>query len=188
MWTVRAINKIIQLIQYFTIVVGGAGSGVLRPRLVTADSGGPGHRLGLLKLQGFLTFFVATPDASPTQSARAPSSSDNAGERRYVHESRAPRCDQRLDSRTCRANRAGRLARPSGACVASTDDGPSWPGDGSAHQQSCSPRSRPTPALPSFSVMAITYGKRRKLGSRPRARGKARRPSFDHSSMAKPPA
>ena len=42
--TVRAINKIIKLIQYLTIVVGGAGSGVLRPRLVTAGSGGPGHR------------------------------------------------------------------------------------------------------------------------------------------------
>src|SRR3954466_11592116 len=27
-----------------TVLKGGAGSGVLRPRLVTADSGGPGHR------------------------------------------------------------------------------------------------------------------------------------------------
>ena len=36
-----------------TVLKGGAGSGVLRPRLVTAGSGGPGHRLGMLKLQGF---------------------------------------------------------------------------------------------------------------------------------------
>ena len=28
-----------------TVLKGGAGSGVLRPRLVTAGSGGPGHRL-----------------------------------------------------------------------------------------------------------------------------------------------
>ena len=27
-----------------TVLKGGAGSGVLRPRLVTAGSGGPGHR------------------------------------------------------------------------------------------------------------------------------------------------
>jgi hypothetical protein len=36
-----------------TVLKGGAGSGVLRPRLVTAGSGGPGHRLGTMKFQQF---------------------------------------------------------------------------------------------------------------------------------------
>ena len=40
---------------------GGAGSGVLRPWLVTAGSGGPGHRLGTLKLQRFLAIFRRAP-------------------------------------------------------------------------------------------------------------------------------
>jgi hypothetical protein len=39
-----------------TVLKGGAGSGVLRPRLVTAGSGGPGHRPSALQIQRFLTF------------------------------------------------------------------------------------------------------------------------------------
>jgi hypothetical protein len=64
-WTVRAIKKIIKLIQYFTIVVGGAGSGVLRPRLVTAGSGGPGHRPPSLKHLSFLAFSRGEPRRRP---------------------------------------------------------------------------------------------------------------------------
>ena len=37
-------------------------------------------------------------------------------------------------------------------------------------------------------VSGMTRSEPDELGSRPRARGRARRPSFDHSSMAKPPA
>jgi len=44
---------------------GGAGSGVLRLRLVTAGSGGPGHRLGTLKLQRFLAIFRRAPRREP---------------------------------------------------------------------------------------------------------------------------
>ena len=64
-WTVRAINKIIKLIQYLTIVVGGAGSGVLRLRLVTAGSGGPGHRPSSLKKQRFSGFSRREPRSRP---------------------------------------------------------------------------------------------------------------------------
>ena len=41
--------------------VGGAGSGVLRPRLVTAGSGGPGHRPSSLSNQRFLAFLARRP-------------------------------------------------------------------------------------------------------------------------------
>ena len=44
---------------------GGAGSGVPRLRLVTAGSGGPGHRLGTLKLQRFLAIFRRAPRREP---------------------------------------------------------------------------------------------------------------------------
>ena len=48
-----------------TVLKGGAGSGVLRPRLVTAGSGGPGHRQHALKLQRFLTLFRHDPRREP---------------------------------------------------------------------------------------------------------------------------
>src|SRR3981081_2888073 len=44
---------------------GGAGSGVPRPRLVTADSGGPGPRLGALKLQHFSALSGCAPRRVP---------------------------------------------------------------------------------------------------------------------------
>src|SRR4051812_2936483 len=44
---------------------GGAGSGVLRPRLVTAGSGGPGHRPSSLKYLSFLAFSRGEPRRRP---------------------------------------------------------------------------------------------------------------------------
>jgi hypothetical protein len=48
-----------------TVLKGGAGSGVLRPRLVTAGSGGPGHRLMGLLLLRFLNFLPRNPRREP---------------------------------------------------------------------------------------------------------------------------
>ena len=47
-----------------TILKGGAGSGVLRPRLVTAGSGGPGYRPSSLK---YLKLFGLLARRAPTQ-------------------------------------------------------------------------------------------------------------------------
>src|SRR4051794_13816504 len=54
-----------------TVLKGGAGSGVLRPRLVTAGSGGPGHRpLGMtIWLRGAR---CTDPEAMPEMEARPP--------------------------------------------------------------------------------------------------------------------
>ena len=52
-----------------TVLKGGAGSGVLRPRLVTAGSGGPGHRP-----PGMMTWLrgarCTDPEAMPEMEAR----------------------------------------------------------------------------------------------------------------------
>jgi hypothetical protein len=47
-----------------------AVSGVLRLRLVTAGSGGPGHRPTALQNRHFCPFNDATPDADPAHSRR----------------------------------------------------------------------------------------------------------------------
>ena len=48
-----------------TVLKGGAGSGVLRPRLVTAGSGGPGHRQISLIIRAFLPFLECDPRRKP---------------------------------------------------------------------------------------------------------------------------
>src|ERR1700716_1065506 len=48
-----------------TVLKGGAGSGVLRPRLVTAGSGGPGHRPGALKYKTLFGRSRANPRPEP---------------------------------------------------------------------------------------------------------------------------
>src|SRR3954454_7984937 len=57
---------------------GGAGSGVLRPRLVTAGSGGPGHRP-----PGMTTWLRGArstdPEAMPEMEARPPAKNRHGG-------------------------------------------------------------------------------------------------------------
>src|SRR4051812_32599693 len=57
---------------------GGAGSGVLRPRLVTAGSGGPGHRP-----PGTMTWLrgarCTDPEAMPEMEARPPAKNRHGG-------------------------------------------------------------------------------------------------------------
>src|SRR6187397_3535331 len=57
---------------------GGAGSGVLRPRLVTADSGGPGHRP-----PGMTTWLrgarCTDPEEMPEMEARPPAENRHGG-------------------------------------------------------------------------------------------------------------
>src|SRR3954468_15343480 len=61
-----------------TVLKGGAGSGVLRPRLVTAGSGGPGHRP-----PGMMTWLrgarCTDSEAMPAMEARAPDENRHGG-------------------------------------------------------------------------------------------------------------
>src|SRR4051794_29445963 len=61
-----------------TVLKGGAGSGVLRPRLVTAGSGGPGHRP-----PGTTTWLrgarCTDPEAMPEMEARPPAKNRHGG-------------------------------------------------------------------------------------------------------------
>src|SRR3954447_18955640 len=61
-----------------TVLKGGAGSGVLRPRLVTAGSGGPGHRP-----PGTTTWLrgarCTDPEAMPEMEARPPAENRYGG-------------------------------------------------------------------------------------------------------------
>src|SRR3954466_10760539 len=61
-----------------TVLKGGAGSGVLRPRLVTAGSGGPGHRP-----PGMTTWLRGArstdPEAMPEMEARPPAENRHGG-------------------------------------------------------------------------------------------------------------
>src|SRR5580765_8457111 len=61
-----------------TVLKGGAGSGVLRPRLVTAGSGGPGHRP-----PGMMTWLrgarCTDPEAMPEMEARPPAENRHGG-------------------------------------------------------------------------------------------------------------
>src|SRR3982751_4750826 len=61
-----------------TVLKGGAGSGVLRPRLVTAGSGGPGHRP-----PGMTTWLrgarCTDPEEMPEMEARPPAENRHGG-------------------------------------------------------------------------------------------------------------
>ena len=61
-----------------TVLKGGAGSGVLRPRLVTAGSGGPGHRP-----PGMMTWLrgarCTDPEEMPEKEARPPAQNRHGG-------------------------------------------------------------------------------------------------------------
>ena len=61
-----------------TVLKGGAGSGVLRPRLVTAGSGGPGHRP-----PGMMTWLrgarCTDPEEMPEMEARPPAENRHGG-------------------------------------------------------------------------------------------------------------
>src|SRR4051795_968516 len=61
-----------------TILKGGAGSSVLRPRLVTAGSGGPGHRP-----PGMMTWLrgarCTDPEEMPEMEARPPAENRHGG-------------------------------------------------------------------------------------------------------------
>src|SRR6201991_12850 len=61
-----------------TVLKGGAGSGVLRPRLVTAGSGGPGHRPPGMKtwLRGARCTY---PEEMPEMEARPPAENRHGG-------------------------------------------------------------------------------------------------------------
>src|SRR4029078_5900963 len=57
-----------------TVLKGGAGRGVLRPRLVTAGSGGPGHRP-----PGCEELRCTDPEAMPGMEARPPAENRHGG-------------------------------------------------------------------------------------------------------------
>ena len=116
-WTVRAINKIIKLIQYLTIVVGGAGSGVLRLRLVTAGSGGPGHRPSSLKKQRFSGFSRREPRSRPgaiTSSRTSPDRTPPHGYELPKTSGHACAPDSCVNSAYLRGRRCEALARAAG--------------------------------------------------------------------------
>src|SRR6476619_3915137 len=87
-----------------TILKGGAGSGVLRPRLVTAGSGGPGHRP-----PGMMTWLrgarCTDPEAMPEMEARPPAENRHGGAPRGERPASwdAPRLTRADQSRLARA-------------------------------------------------------------------------------------
>src|SRR3954467_13028432 len=63
---------------------GGAGSGVLRPRLVTAGSGGPGHRQTSLRISAFLPFLGCDPRRKPGASFRVEMTSASISRKKFL--------------------------------------------------------------------------------------------------------
>jgi hypothetical protein len=97
---------------------GGAGSGVPRPRLVTADSGGPGHRP-----PGIMTWLrgarCTDPEAMPEMEARPPAENRHVERReasvprhgtRRASPARTSRVSQTRQQNECACRRS---ARPS---------------------------------------------------------------------------
>src|SRR3954451_24659853 len=104
---------------------GGAGSGVLRPRLVTAGSGGPGHRP-----PGMTTWLrgarCTDPEAMPEMEARPPAENRHGG---------APRGERPASRDAPRLTRAdqSRLANATTEIVRLSALRPPLQGDGRDH-------------------------------------------------------
>ena len=109
---------------------GGAGSGVLRPRLVTAGSGGPGHRP-----PGTMTWLrgarCTDPEAMPEMEARPPAENRHGGAPRGERPASwdAPRLTRADPSRLANATTkivrlSGRSAHPSSGRVRMDGDQP----------------------------------------------------------------
>ena len=109
-----------------TILKGGAGSGVLRPRLVTAGSGGPGHRP-----PGMMTWLrgarCTDPEAMPEMEARPPAENRHGG---------APRGERPASWDAPRLTRAdpSRLANATTEIVRLSALRPPLQGDGRDHK------------------------------------------------------
>src|SRR3954451_24147880 len=102
-----------------TVLKGGARSGVLRPRLVTAGSGGPGHRP-----PGMTTWLrgarCTDPEARPEMEARPPAENRHGG---------APRGERPASWDAPRLTRAdGRVSqtRQQHKCACRRSAHPSW--------------------------------------------------------------
>src|SRR6188768_3467136 len=119
---------------------GGAGSGVLRPRLVTAGSGGPGHRP-----PGMMTWLrgarCTDPEAMPEMEARPPAKNRHGG---------APRGERPASWDAPRLTRAdqSRLANATTEIVRLSALRPPLQGDGRDHKDKTraqnAPRERTT--------------------------------------------
>src|SRR6476646_7517759 len=94
-----------------TVLKGGAGSGVLRPRLVTAGSGGPGHRP-----PGMTTWLrgarCTDPEAMPAMEAPPPAENRHGGAPRGERPASwdAPRLTERGISRVSQTRQQDKCA------------------------------------------------------------------------------
>jgi hypothetical protein len=148
-----------------TVLKGGAGSGVLRPRLVTADSGGPGHRP-----PGMMTWLrgarCTDPEAMPEMGSAAPGRKSP----RWSAERRASRVMGRAAPRRVRIGRAS-PARQQNKCACRRSARPSI-GDGRDHEDTTRAQKRAagTKKTALFDIVRPDSGRRLMRAPRLRAR------------------